>query len=91
MEIAYEELEGCLQSSMDVEKQIIQEQLTVEIERFMNQLKPVDRVIFMRRYYFMDSYADIATDTGITEKNVSVRLTRIRSRLRDYLTDRKYL
>lgn len=91
MDVALEELEGCLNSSEDVEKQIIQKELAAEIERFMASLKQTDRVIFMRRYYFMDAYADIAADVGITEKNVSVRLTRIRTRLRDYLKQKAYI
>ena len=91
MDVALEELEGCLNSSMDVEKQIVEKELSGEIEKFMSQLKQTDRVIFMRRYYFMDSYADIAAATGMTEKNVSVKLTRIRKKLRDYLVQQNYL
>ena len=91
MTVAMEELEGCLMSSENVEDQIEGKELTGVIEKFLDQLKTTDRVIFMRRYYFSDPYADIAADTGITEKNVSVRLTRIRSRLREYLKDNGYI
>ena len=55
------------------------------IERFLDTLTEENRVIFMRRYWFSDSYADISTLTGLTEKNISVRLTRIRNSLRNYL------
>lgn len=91
MDVALEELEGCLYSPNDVEKQIEADQLTRAIEQFMDQLKQTDRVIFMRRYYFSDSYADIAADTGLSEKNVSVRLTRVRNRLREYLSDKGFI
>ena len=42
----------------------------------------------MRRYYFADSLDDIAGYVGLTEKNVSVRLTRMRKNLRQYLIER---
>jgi RNA polymerase sigma-70 factor (ECF subfamily) len=45
----------------------------------------------MRRYAFSDTYADIARLMGISEKNVSVRLTRIRKHLRAYLREREVL
>ena len=91
MDVALEELEGCLHVADDVEKQVEAKELTQAIEGFLEQLKKIDRVIFLRRYYFSDSYADIAEQTGITEKNVSVRLNRTRNKLRQYLKDRSYL
>ena len=45
----------------------------------------------LRRYWFSDTYSDIAARVGMTEKNVSVRLTRIREKLRNYLTEREVL
>ena len=44
-----------------------------------------NRVIFMRRYWYSDSYGDIAALVGMTEKNISVRLVRLRKQLRDHL------
>ena len=91
MEIAMEELEGTLTSPQDVEQQVEAGELTQAINRFLSQLKQTDRVVFMRRYYFSDSYEDIAEKVGISEKNVSVRLTRLRNRLRDYLKSQVYI
>ena len=39
----------------------------------------------MRRYWYSDSYGDIAALVGMTEKNISVRLVRLRKQLRDHL------
>ena len=36
-------------------------------------------------------YADIAAQTGLSEKNVSVRLTRTRKQLREYLIEKEVL
>lgn len=88
---ALEELEECLLSTKNIESEVESNQLTETIEQFLDSLNPVDRVIFMRRFYFSDSYADISEQTGLSEKNVSVRLARLRSKLRDYLTERDYI
>lgn len=90
-DVAFEELEECFVSTKDVESEIESNQLTETIEQFLDTLNQEDRVIFMRRYYFSDSYAEISELTGLTEKNVSVRLTRLRSKLRDYLIERDYI
>ena len=50
-----------------------------------------NRVIFMRRYWFADSYKDIAEFMGLSEKNISVRLTRIREKIKQYLIEREVL
>ena len=61
------------------------------VNGFLKSLSKPNRILFMRRYYFSDSYADIATQTGLTEKNVSVRLTRLRAKMKNYLTERDYV
>ena len=55
---------------------------------FLDSLSKENRVIFVRRYWFTDSYEQIAKRVGMSEKNVSVRLVRIRKQLREYLEER---
>ena len=43
----------------------------------------------MRRYWFADSYNDIAEFMGLSEKNISVRLSRIREKMKQYLIERE--
>ena len=90
-DVALEELEGCLASPSTVEADIETKRLTHIIESFLESLTLENRVIFMRRYWFSDTYAQIAECVGITEQNVSVRLTRIRKQMRDYLAEREVL
>ena len=45
----------------------------------------------MRRYWFSDSYKNIAEFMGLSEKNISVRLTRIREKMKQYLIEREVL
>ena len=61
------------------------------IEHFLDTLSRENRVIFMRRYWYSDSYGEIAALMGLTEKNVSVRLTRLRKQLRAYLMEQGVL
>ena len=48
-------------------------------------------MIFLRRYWFADRCVDIAERVGLTDKNISVRLARIRKKLRKYLIEREVL
>lgn len=87
--VALEELETCLADRETVEDTVEARDLARIIEGFLDTLSCEDRVIFMRRYWFSDSYRDIAERVGLSEKNVSVRLTRIRKKLKRYLIERE--
>lgn len=82
---ALQELEAYLPASHTVETEIEAKELALIIEKFLDTLTIENRVIFMRRYWFADSYEDIAARVGLTPKNISVRLTRIRQQLKRYL------
>lgn len=89
--VALEELEGCLASPRTVEGDLEEQELVRLVEDFLDTLSPENRVLFMRRYWFSDSYGEIAARTGLSEKNVSVRLTRIRKQLRHYFEERRVI
>ena len=87
-DLAVEELADFIAAPDDVESTLELNELTAELERFLDKLDKMNRVIFIRRYWFFDSYEQIAKQTGLSEKNVSVRLTRVRKMLKDYLQER---
>ncbi len=87
--IAMEEIEACIAGPNTVETEMEANELARMIESFLDTLTAENRVIFMRRYWFSDSYKDIAEFVGLTEKNVSVRLTRIRKKMKAYLAKRE--
>lgn len=87
--IALEEIEACIADQKTVEEEIKTRELARIIEGFLDTLTLENRVIFMRRYWFSDSYKDIAEFVGLSEKNVSVRLTRIREKMKQYLIERE--
>ena len=87
--IALEEIEACIADQKTVEDEIEARELARIIEDFLDTLTVENRVIFMRRYWFSDSYKDIAELVGLSEKNISVRLTRIRKKMKQYLIERE--
>ena len=88
-EIAMSEIEACLSSSNAIEDNVEARELARIIEAFLDSMTVENRVIFMLRYAYSDTYADIAKRVGLTEKNVSVRLSRIRQKMKQYLVERE--
>lgn len=87
-QVALQELEECLPGPGSVEAEVEAGELAGLLEAFLDTLSRENRVIFLRRYGFCDSYAQIARKVGLSEKTVSVRLTRLRRHLREYLAER---
>ena len=87
--IALEEIEGYIADQKTVEDEIEARELARIIGEFLDTLTLENRVIFVRRYWFADGYKDIAEFMGLTEKNISVRLTRIREKMKQYLIERE--
>lgn len=83
--VALKEVEQDVTAPDTVEGEVEAKALARLIETFLDSLTVENRVIFMRRYWFSDSYEEIARRVGITEKNVSVRLTRLRKQLKEHL------
>ena len=87
--IALEEIEACIADTKTVEDEMEAKELARIIEDFLDTQTLENRIIFMRRYWFADSYKDIAGFVGLSEKNISVRLTRIREKMKQYLIERE--
>lgn len=83
--VALREVEQDVTAPDTVEDEVEAKSLARLIEAFLDSLSIENRVIFMRRYWFSDSYEEIAQRVGLTEKNVSVRLTRLRKQLKEHL------
>ena len=87
--VALQEIEGCIADLKTVEDEMNVRELARIIEKFLDTLTVKERVIFMRRYAYADTYTDIAKRVGISEKNVSVRLALIRQKMKQYLMERE--
>lgn len=87
-ELSIQELGDCLARRGSAESELEAKELARLIAGFLDALNGENRFIFMRRYWFCDSYEEIAGAVGLSVKNVSVRLTRLRGKLRKYLEER---
>ena len=82
---ALEEIEECIPDTQTVEDRYTAKELSAAIDRFLDTLGYEDRFFFMRRYWYSDSLTDIAKMAGTNYDRVSVRLHRIRDKLKKYL------
>ena len=79
------ELEECIPDTNKSLEAYTEDDLSVILEKFLDSLDQKSRVMFVKRYWFSQSVKDIAKEFGVTENNISVKLARIRSKLRKYL------
>ena len=56
-----------------------------KIGPLIDDMPPPDREIFIRKYYFLETSAEIAAAMGRTADDVNQRLSRGRKRLREQL------
>ena len=82
---ALDELAGCLAGPETAETALEAQVLTEALDRFLDGLKPSDRTLFVRRYWFGDSVPELAERWGLSRHNVTVRLSRIRQKLKQSL------
>lgn len=80
-----EELEMCLPATGDAEELLDAKLLGETINRFLLTLPDEKQVIFMRRYFFLDTVSQISDRLSISESKVKVTLFRVRSDLRNFL------
>ena len=55
------------------------------LDAFLRTLTPENRMVFMRRYWYVDTIAEISARFGISESAVQMRLSRTRAKLSSYL------
>ena len=84
------ELEECLSAPDTIENQYEQGELSAEISAFLRTLNSEKRNIFIRRYWFSDSVADIAKRFDLSESKVKSILFRVRKQLKQHLESEGY-
>lgn len=85
---AFEELEQCLAGTQDPAADLEVKELSQLLNGFLKSLSRRDRVLFLGRYWFGEPYATLSIKLNMTENNAAVRLSRIRSKLRNYLAEK---
>ena len=83
--VVLSELEGCIPAPDRLEARQEAKQLQEVLNGFLSDLDPQTRVLFIRRYYYLESVKDLAKRFGVSANFVSVRLHRARAALRTLL------
>ncbi len=84
-DLVLDELADIIPSGNDVEAEVLAKELAAAVDRFLSELPYDDRFLFVRRYWYADSVKDIARAMHSRENRVSVRLFRLREKLRNTL------
>ena len=84
-DLALDDLAEILPDNNSVEEAYETKELKVAINGFVATLNPSDRFLFIRRYWYSDPVKDIAKMAHSTTNSVTVRLFRIRKKLKLYL------
>lgn len=79
-----EEMEGCIPDTQR-DREVEARELGAALDGFLRTLTPENRMVFLRRYWYVDTISEIALRYGISESAVQMRLVRTREKLRIYL------
>ncbi len=79
-----QEMEACIPDSTR-DREMEAKELGMLLDRFLRTLTPENQMVFLRRYWYVDTIAEIAVRYGISESAVQMRLNRTRARLCTYL------
>lgn len=84
-DIVLDELENCFPASNPVEDEFNAREVARTIDAFLETLDTENRILFVRRYWYSDSIAELAKIFHTSSHNISVRLSRTREKQRKYL------
>ena len=85
LEVALDELAEC---TMPEEEDVTA--LTAALDEFLEGLESTDRKLFVGRYWHLYPVSKLAQAYGLTVGNTSVKLHRMREKLREHLTERGF-
>ena len=83
--LALEELDECVADSQNVESSYAHKETVRSFRRFLDTLPETERNVFLRRYWCLDTIADIGGSFGFSESKVKSMLHRTRQKLRKQL------
>ena len=80
--LALDELQECISSGDNTEQITNDLVVTNVLNEFVASLSTEKRIIFMRRYWYLNSITEIAEGLSISESKVKMTLSRTRKELR---------
>ena len=84
-DISLTELEECIPAVKTEQEPWEESEVTKILEQFLRGLDVDSRVMFVKRYWYAESIAQIAETFGMKENSVSARLMRLRKKLKNAL------
>ena len=84
-DVALDEIADCIPASFSVEDEIMAKEIAGLIDGFLETLDRQSRIMFIRRYWHADSMDELAELFHKSKHYISVRLSRIRKALGQYL------
>ena len=85
--LALEELSQCISADGDPANALELKELQQAVGRFVHTLPRRERNLFLCRYFYMEAYSTLAKRFHIREAYARLILSRVRKKLRDYLTE----
>lgn len=73
------------------EDDVIRQERQLAVKRALKQLSSKEQILFYRKYYYLQSTAQIASEMGMTERAVEGKLYRLKKRLRKILGGEEYV
>ncbi len=90
-DLILDEMLECIPSKVNIETEYEAKELGAAINRFISTLKQEDRILFVRRYWYADPITDLAFRLNSSTNRISVRLFRLRNKLRSTLEREGFL
>lgn len=87
MEIMLSELEECIPSFENTEEESENGEITAAINRWLAKQKKEDRIVFIRRYWYGDSVAQLSEKAKTAPNKLSSKLFRLRHSLKNFLEE----
>lgn len=84
------EMEECIPAPDDTACKLEYKEFGEAISRYLYTLGEEKQMIFIRRYWYLDSVDAIAVRLGIAQSKVKMTLLRCRNGLREYLEKEGY-
>lgn len=84
------ELSDCAPAP-SAEEEYMKKELSALINKFLSVISKHERCIFLRRYFYAESAAEIGKRYGEKEENVRLILFRVRAKLRKFLAKEGFL
>ena len=89
--LVYDELKECLFDDTSIDENLMEEELVGYINIFLEGLSVKERIVFVKRYFSMESVESIATQMNLKDNHVRAMLSRTRAKLKKHLKEVYYV